>query len=84
MDSATLVYIALALMFVLPGIIAVWTGAVGSEWVFRNPAYSWLVRSVGLGWSRVIVVVLGLLMLGAALLVVLDPMDLLGQSKGKD
>lgn len=72
-----LVYAALALMFVLPGALAIWAGVSGSQWFFHNHSYRFLVEKVGMGWTRVIFVLLGLLFWGAALLVIIDPLDIM-------
>ncbi|WP_442504807.1 hypothetical protein ACTML9_01175 [Porphyromonas levii] len=73
----TLVYVALGLMFVLPGCLAIWAGLSGSQWFFDNHSYRYLINKLGLGWTRFIFVVLGLLLFLAAALVIIDPLDVM-------
>lgn len=72
-----LVYIALGVMFVLPGLLAMWVGIRGSKWFFGSHSYSYLVERIGMGWARVVMIIVGLLLLGATVLVVLDPMGVM-------
>ncbi len=77
MERMTLVYVALGLMFVLPGCLAIWAGISGSQWFFKNHSYSFLVERLGMGWARLIFILLGLLFLSAAALVIMDPLNLM-------
>lgn len=77
MTLKELVYIALLVMFVLPGLLAIGVGVRGSRWVFDSPSYRFIVRRLGMGWARLLFVLLGILLLGAALLVLWDPMGVM-------
>lgn len=72
-----LVYIALGLMFVLLGLLAVWVGLRGSRWFFGSRSYRFLVESIGLCGARVVMIIVGLLLLAATVLVVMDPMGVM-------
>lgn len=77
MEKITLVYMALGLMFVLPGCMAIWAGVSGCQWFFKNHSYRYLVDKLGMGWTRVIFILLGLLLFSAAALVIIDPLDVI-------
>lgn len=77
MTKAGLVYIALGLMFVLPGLMALWVGVRGSRWFFNSRSYGFLPKKIGLGGARIAMVLVGLLLLAAAVLVVVDPMGIM-------
>lgn len=77
MAQTILVYVALGLMFVLPGILAIWAGVSGSQWFFKNHSYSYLVDKLGMGWTRFIFILLGLLLFSAAALVIIDPLNVM-------
>lgn len=77
MSQTALVYIALGVMFVLPGAVALWAGISGNRSFFQSPSYKFLVDKLGLDWTRVIFVLVGLLFFGAVALVIIDPMNII-------
>lgn len=77
MRLETLVYIALILMFVIPGFLAIWVGVRGSAWFFSSPSYRYMVERIGMRWSRVLFVVLGIVLISVAVMVLIDPMEVM-------
>ncbi|WP_298631871.1 hypothetical protein [uncultured Porphyromonas sp.] len=77
MTKAELVYIALGLMFVFPGLMALWVGVRGSRWFFDSRSYGFLTKKIGWGGARITMVIVGLLLLAAAVLVIVDPMGIM-------
>lgn len=77
MDKMALVYLALGLMFVLPGSLAIWAGLFGSQWFFNHHSYHFIVDKLGMGWTRVLFIFIGLLLFGAVALVIIDPLNVI-------
>lgn len=77
MTLPQLLRISTLLMFVLPGILALYVSLRGSEWFFGSHSNRFLVQQLGSRWARVLYFILGLLLLGAAALIWMDPKGLM-------
>lgn len=77
MSATTFIYLAVGLMFVLPGVLALWVGIMGSSWFFGSNTSKFIAEKIGMRWARVLYCLLGLLLIAAAILVVVDPMDVM-------
>lgn len=77
MTKVELVYIALGLMFVFPGLMALWVGVRGSRWFFDSRSYNFLSKRLGWIGARITMVIVGLVLLAAAVLVIVDPMGIM-------
>lgn len=77
MTLPQLLRLSTLLMFVLPGILALYVSLKGSEWFFGSSSNRFLVNQIGAKWARVFYFILGLLLLGASALIWIDPKGLM-------
>lgn len=79
MTARLLIEITVVVMFVLPGLLALWVGIADREWFFSHPqARPWL-SAFGRKGSRIATIIVGLLLLGCSLLFYLDPLHVMNQ-----
>lgn len=77
MSAPLVVKIAAFLMFILPGLMALVAGLRGSRWFFESGGVAFFKRHLGLKYTRVLYVVLGLLLIAGGLLILLDPLQVM-------
>ncbi|MDN4754575.1 Imm17 family immunity protein [Porphyromonadaceae bacterium W3.11] len=77
MSIQLFIRIATLLMFVFPGVLSLYVSIKGSNWFFGGQSNRYLVQSMGRKWARVLYFILGVLLLGAALMIWMDPRGLM-------
>lgn len=77
MSIQVFIRIATLLMFVLPGLLSLYVSLKGSDWFFGGHSNRYLVQSIGRRWARILYFILGVLLLGAALMIWIDPRGLM-------
>lgn len=77
MGPTTFIYLTVALMFVLPGAISLWVGISGSKWFFESSTSRYISKKLGFTWARVLYSLLGLLLIAAAILIIIDPLNVM-------
>lgn len=80
MSLPVFIRLATLLMFVLPGCLAIFVSLRGSTWFFGSHSNRFMVQKIGLKWARALYFLLGLLLLGAAALIWLDPRGLMQEA----
>lgn len=77
MSARAFIYIVALGMFALPGLLAIGISIRGARWFFERSTARQIVERWGFGWARIFYALLGLLMVGAAWLIIADPKGLL-------
>lgn len=77
MSALLVVRIAALLMFVLPGVLALSVGIRGSRWFFESDGVAFFRKHLGLKYTRILYVVLGLLLLACGVLILTDPLQVM-------
>lgn len=77
MTASLLIELSVVVMFVLPGLLALWVGIADREWFFASPQAEPWIRLFGRRGSRIAAIVVGLLLLACSLLFYIDPLDVM-------
>ncbi|WP_052103119.1 MULTISPECIES: Imm17 family immunity protein [Porphyromonas] len=67
MSPLSFVRLALAIMFILPGILALSVSILGSKWFFNSHGTKYARQNLGKSGARLLYATLGVLLLGCGL-----------------